>query len=180
MARKSGTINAVAGGIKIGSKGIQEMLPLILVLFVVIPSIELVLLYNLAQWTSWPMTFALVLITGIVGGWLARQQGVQCWNKAKQKLACGELPTDSLLDGIMILIAGVLLVTPGVLTDLVGLALLIPLFRHLVRRRLATHLRSRLTIIHPPGTGPFDDQQHDQIIDVRVIDSKTSESDEGN
>jgi UPF0716 protein FxsA len=88
----------------------------------------------------------------------------------------GELPTDSLLEGLMILLAGALLITPGVLTDLVGFALLIPPIRSFFRRRLAQRLRAKI-VVGPSATGPWA-QQHDEIIDVRVIDAEQDDSQE--
>ncbi len=150
------------------------MLLRLLLLFTVVPLVELALLFWIAKQTDWVFTIALVIITGVVGASLARHEGLRCWTVAQQKIAHGELPTDSLLDGLMILLAGALLITPGVLTDLVGFALLIPPMRRVFRRRLAQRLRAHI-IVGTSSAEPWG-QGRDEIIDVRVIDAEPDES----
>ncbi|NLE39269.1 MAG: FxsA family protein, partial [Pirellulaceae bacterium] len=110
-----------------------------------------------------------------IGASLARREGLRCWVTAQRRLAQGELPADSLLDGLLVLVAGLFLVTPGVLTDLAGFALLIPEFRRVVRRWLAARFRARLL----PTRGPDSpgDSRHDEIIDVRIIDGSDDRDD---
>ncbi len=112
------------------------MLLRLILLFTLIPFIELYLLLAIAHRTSAPFTFALVVVTGILGAILARRQGFQWRQKMATQLQQGEIPTDGILDGLMIFIAGALLVTPGVLTDLVGFALLIGPLRTLMKERI--------------------------------------------
>jgi len=154
------------------------MLLRLLLLFTLVPLVELVLLLILADKTSWQFTVALVLFTGVVGAALARHEGLRCLRRVRQKLAAGELPGDALLDGLMILLAGALLITPGVLTDLVGFALLLPPFRRVVKRRLARRLRARIRVSFSSNGWP-DDQPtvRDRIIDTRVIDAPPEEPD---
>ncbi len=140
----------------------------LLLLFTLVPLVELALLVWLADKTSWLFTLWLVIFTGVLGAWLARREGLRCWREIQERTARGELPTDSLLEGLMILVAGAVLVTPGVLTDLLGFALLIPPFRRAIRRWLAGRIRARMTLQHPEiwPTSP----EQDRIIDVEVID----------
>jgi len=152
----------------------------LLLLFTVVPLVELALLLVIAQHTSWQFTLLLVLVTGIVGATLARHEGLRCWQRVHEELAAGRLPGDSLLDALMILVAGALLVTPGVLTDVVGFALLLPIFRRWVKDHLRRHYQARFHVATPPngwgepGTGP----KRDEIIDTRVIDVPPEESEE--
>ena len=141
------------------------MLARLLLLFTVVPLLELVLLLWIAEHTGWKFTLGLVIFTGVLGAWLARQQGLRCWQRFQQQLAQGELPADSLLDGLMILIAGAVLVTPGVLTDLVGFALLIPPVRKLARQHLARRIRPHVVVGPMPGTAGRGTEQ-DDVIDV--------------
>ena len=108
------------------------MLLRLILLFTLVPFLELYLLLAIAARTSAQFTFALVVATGILGAILARQQGFR-W---REKMAAQLLPTDGILDGLMIFIAGALLLTPGVLTDLLGFALLISPLRSLFKARI--------------------------------------------
>lgn len=110
------------------------MLARILALFLILPAVELALLMYVSTIIGFLETVAIIVVTGIVGGLLARREGVSAWNRLNQKMAAGGLPGNELVDGVIILIAGALLVTPGVLTDVVGFMGLIPLSRRFIRR----------------------------------------------
>jgi len=102
----------------------------------IIPLIELLVLIPLGQQIGvWP-TIAIVVVTGMIGAFLGKRQGITAWRRIQEDLASGQIPGDSLLDGLLILIACTLLITPGVLTDVFGLGLLTPVFRRVVRRVL--------------------------------------------
>lgn len=110
------------------------MLARLVLLFTLIPIIELALIL----WVNtligpWP-TLAIILVTGFSGALLGKLQGLKAWRKIKEELARGELPQDSILDGLAVLLASALLLTPGVLTDLAGFILLIPATRAPIRR----------------------------------------------
>ena len=105
---------------------------LFLLAFVVVPLVELALLVQVGRWVGlWP-TIGLVLLTGIVGGALARAQGLRTLARIQAEMAQGRMPGRALLDGAAILGGGALLLTPGVLTDVVGFALLVPFARKLL------------------------------------------------
>lgn len=109
------------------------MLLKLLALFTIVPLVELAILIPLGmQIGLWP-TIGLVVGTALLGGILAKLEGARAWARIKEDLGSGKLPGDSLLDGLAILIAGVFLVTPGVLTDVVAILLLIPPARKPVR-----------------------------------------------
>ena len=112
------------------------MLLRLILLFTLIPFFELFLLLKIADKTSAQFTFALVVATGILGAILARRQGFQWRQKMAMQLQEGELPTDGILDGLMIFIAGALLLTPGILTDLLGFGLLIAPLRAIFKARI--------------------------------------------
>lgn len=100
------------------------MLAKLFLAFTIIPLIELLLLIPLGQQIGvWP-TIAIVVFTGALGAVLGKRQGMDAWRRFKGDLATGQLPGESLLDGLLILIACTLLITPGVLTDVVGITLL--------------------------------------------------------
>ena len=145
------------------------MLFRLFVLFIVIPFIELVLLLKVAGWTSPEFTVILVLVTGAVGIALARAQGFRTYWRIQEALARGEMPTEPLLDAVMILVAGALLLTPGILTDAFGLSLLVPLCRRFYRAWLVRWFKARFTV-HYAGEGPESrPERSSEVIDSYVV-----------
>ncbi len=117
-----------------------RIFPALVALFVGLPLLDVVLLVFLGKYlTLWP-TVALVIVSGFVGAGLARGQGIQVWNQIRRDLSTGQMPSQGILDGVIILFAGGLLAAPGFITDLIGLALLLPP----VRRPIKAFFRHRL------------------------------------
>ncbi len=152
----------------------------LLILFTVVPLLELWLLISIGKVIGIIPTIALILVTGVVGASMARWQGVLCLQTVQRQVQAGQFPTDSLLDGLGILVAAAFLITPGVLTDIVGFGLLIPPVRRIARRLIAAGIRAKIRSVSPPGMDPTgsyppdsDPSMHDRdhIIDVRMIDS---------
>ena len=112
----------------------------ILVLFVTIPLVELVLLIEIGQRIGALATVALIVATGILGASLARYQGLEALTRLRAESAAGQIPTAPLLDGVLILLAGAVLLTPGVLTDAAGFLCLIPACRRWLRRAILRRL----------------------------------------
>jgi len=105
-------------------------------LFICIPLIELYLLFLVGGRIGPGLTIALVVVTGFIGASLARQQGFKVWRKIQAELNTGQMPAGELIDGLLVLIGGIVLLTPGLLTDLCGFALMIPGVRAAVKARL--------------------------------------------
>ncbi len=105
----------------------------LLLLLVVTPIVELYLLVQLGGYVGWPFTILLTVVTGVVGSTLAKRQGWATFHRIQKETAGGRMPTDALIDAFMILAAGLLLMTPGVLTDFFGFSLLIPFCRRVYR-----------------------------------------------
>ena len=102
------------------------MLARLLLLFVLVPLLELALLIKVGQHVGvWP-TVGLVVLTGVLGASLAKQQGLLTLRQIERELEFGRIPAAQLVDGLIILIGGALLLTPGFLTDTLGLCLLLP------------------------------------------------------
>ena len=101
----------------------------LLLLFIAVPVVELFLLIEIGQRVGTAATIGIIVATGIVGASLARRQGTST-------LAAGRSPADPIIDGVLILAAAAVLLTPGLLTDLVGFLCLIPACRRLVKRYL--------------------------------------------
>ena len=117
----------------------------LLLLFTTIPLIELSLLLWIGRWVGLVPTVALVLGTGFLGAWLARREGLRTLAQVQRETAAGRLPAESLLDGLLILIAGAVLLTPGLLTDLAGFALLTPAVRRTLRDSVAERIKRHMT-----------------------------------
>ena len=134
----------------------------LLLLLTTVPIVELIILFRIADRFEWGPTIALVLITGVLGAWLARREGLKTLGRIQSDLARGVPPTSAMVDGLLILVAGAVLITPGILTDLFGFALLIPPCRSWIRRRLAEAFKKRVIIHHQ---SPFE-QRPDEFVDV--------------
>lgn len=116
----------------------------LLLLFIVVPLVELYLLLALGSAIGlWP-TVGMVLLTGAVGSVLAKREGLRVYRSCKDALAQGKLPDEGLVSGLLVLVGGVLLVAPGTLTDIVGLLLLIPYTRRFVVRRIRAVIDKKL------------------------------------
>ena len=119
------------------------MLIRLILLFTVIPLIELYLLIQVGRYLGSFQTIMIVLITGIIGGLLARSQGLSVQRQIRLDLQKGIIPTDSLIDGCFILIAGALLITPGMITYIFGFVLMVPFFRGWLKKRLKDILKRK-------------------------------------
>lgn len=106
----------------------------LLLLFTLVPVIELTLLIKVGSHIGALPTVLIVIGTGIFGAYLARLEGLLLLQRIQTELNQGRMPAESLIDGFIILISGVLLITPGFLTDLLGFAGLIPFCRTLIKR----------------------------------------------
>ena len=142
------------------------MLIRLLLLFTVVPMVELLLLLRIGQRIGAEYTVLLILATGAIGATLARYQGLRTWRRIQDQVAHGEMPTKELLNGLMILVAGALLVTPGVITDGIGFLLLLPPTRALLRRYLSRYYKSQLVIMHPHLD--FEPPEREKVVDVVV------------
>lgn len=105
-----------------------------LALFVIVPFVELYILIELGKSIGALPTLGIVVITGIAGAALAKQQGLGVWHRIQTELSYGHMPGDVLFDGMLVLIGSVLLLTPGILTDITGFILLIPPGRFMVKK----------------------------------------------
>ena len=103
-------------------------------LFTIVPLVELYLLIEVGRIIGVQATIAIVVLTGLLGAWLARVQGLRVLGQVQASLKAGQLPTDAIVDGLLILIAAAVLLTPGLITDSVGFLLLIPAGRKMVRK----------------------------------------------
>ena len=115
-------------------------------LFTLVPLLELFLLLRIGGAIGAVPTVAIVVVTGLLGAALARREGVRAWGAVNGELAAGRVPAVELMHGFLILIAGALLVTPGVLTDVLGFALLARPFRGRLLRWLRKRFAGRIEV----------------------------------
>jgi UPF0716 protein FxsA len=101
-------------------------------LFTVVPLVELYLLIAIGRMLGPGPTIALVLLTGALGAWFARLEGARVIRRWQEALARQELPKDGVIDGFLIFIGGVMLITPGILTDIAGLSMVVPPTRRVI------------------------------------------------
>ena len=120
------------------------MLGRLVLLFLITPVVELALLIQIGERIGFWPTMAIIVATGLAGSFLARREGFSVWKRFNQRLAEGGLPGEELVDGMIILVAGALLITPGVLTDVFGFIGLLPFTRAPVRRFLIKRLKKRV------------------------------------
>jgi UPF0716 protein FxsA len=138
------------------------MLLKLILLLTVTPLVELYLLMRLAQLTGVAATILIVLSTGVLGGILARAEVVRVLARIQEDLRAQRMPGNSLIEGAMILVAGALLVTPGIITDAVGFLILLPPTRVLLRDVLKYWLKKKIDegkvdVYKRAGFGPIRD-----------------------
>lgn len=159
-------------------------------LFVVLPVAELALLLRVGGVIGFWPTLSLVLLTGVVGAALARAQGFRAVATIQGELAAGRVPGGALLDGACILAGGVLLLTPGFITDSLGFALLVPPTRRVLQRWISGSVQRGISrgTIHvsmggmtgrgwgPPPGGPGAQRPSDPpVIEAEVVESRMGE-----
>jgi len=151
------------------------MLFRLFVLFTIVPLVELALLIKIGEHIGTSNTIALVLLTGFAGAYLARDQGLRVVREFTDSVQRGDMPADPLLEGLLIVIGGAFLVTPGIITDVVGFLLVVPQTRRVIRGFLAGFIKANVVVssfsqgsVHfrSSGTHRKRDDDDDDIIDV--------------
>lgn len=155
------------------SRGGGNLLLVLMLLFVGLPLIELALLLRVARMITPLWTLALVVFTGVLGATLARRQGLKTWRRVQSDLNEGRMPTSQIVDALLIFVAGVVLVTPGIITDAIGFALLVPSIRAVLKRKAADFMRSRMVITHN------ETPRRDAFVDVEPTSARDSDASDG-
>tara|TARA_Y100001934_G_C11926317_1_gene573650 strand:- start:4 stop:519 length:516 start_codon:yes stop_codon:yes gene_type:complete len=164
-------------------------------IFVGVPLLEMYLLIRVSSKVGFLTTLFLVFVTGVLGATLAKNQGLSVMRRVQADLAAGRIPGEAMLDGIIILLAGAVLITPGILTDVFGFLCLVPQFRAIIRKTIGAYLKQGMQQgnvqffgnqqspwSHPynmdpgnPHTNPFDQETSGPVIDVEVKPSEPKE-----
>lgn len=133
------------------------IMPLLVLLFILMPALELVLLIKLGSHIGALTTVSIVFITAILGASLLRREGFSTLMKAQKRLESGQLPASEVVEGALLVVAGAFLLTPGFITDAIGFACLLPGLRH----QMAAAILKRVTVqvssagVGAMGANPF-------------------------
>ena len=106
---------------------------LIAILFIVLPIVELAVIIQVGQAIGVFNTIGLLLLVSFVGAWLVKREGIGVWNRFQQQMQMGAVPGREIADGVLVMFAGALLISPGFVTDILGILLLLPPVRAAVR-----------------------------------------------
>lgn len=123
------------------------MLPILIALFIGVPFAEIYVLLQVGQAIGAVNTLGLLIIISVVGAWLAKREGLGVLRRMQRSIDSGRVPGTELVDGFLILLAGALMLTPGFLTDILAILLLLPPVRAVVRRELRRRVARRIQII---------------------------------
>lgn len=129
-----------------------SMVGVLVVLLLLLPLAELYVIIQVGHAIGALNTIGLLLLVSVVGAWLMKREGMSVWRRFQRQVEAGNMPGREIADGVMILLAGALLVAPGFLTDLLGIALLLPPVRAVVRTIVLRRAARRAGIIRygPP------------------------------
>ena len=128
------------------------LLPLVL-LFIVVPIVEIYVIIQVGEAIGALWTIALLVADSILGSVLMRAQGRAAWRRFNEAIAGGRVPAREVVDGVLVVFGGALLLTPGFVTDVFGVAFLLPPTRALIRRLLVRRFAGRL-VVSRPGSAP--------------------------
>ena len=128
---------------------------LLIVLFLIVPVVEIYVIVQVGQEIGALPTIALLLIESAIGAWLVKREGRRAWQALKGAVGTGRLPSSELADAALVLVGGTLLLTPGFVTDIFGFFLILPLTRPLARRALGWFAgRRAASALSRPSTRP--------------------------
>ncbi len=128
---------------------------MLVALFLVVPFVELFVIIQVGRAVGVVDTIAILVLVSVVGAWLVKREGLSVLRRAQERVDRGAVPGRELVDGVLILFAGALLLTPGFVTDLVAILLLVPPVRAALRSGVVRQLRRRAELRHFGGGHPF-------------------------
>jgi UPF0716 protein FxsA len=147
---------------------------LLVVLFIVVPIAELAVLIQIGQLIGIWWTIALLVADAVLGSMLARSQGRATWRRFNEALRAGRPPTREVMDGALVLFGGALLLTPGFISDILGVLLLLPPTRAVVRAVLVRRFAGRMvaSMAAPRGDGPAARPRQAYDVEGTALDSE--------
>ena len=144
----------------------------LLLLFILVPTAELYLFMKIGSRLGLGPTLAIIIVTAILGASLTKSQGRRAIEKFQAATTAGRMPAKEAIDGLMILLAGAVLITPGFLTDTVGFLLLLPSFRAIVAGYAGKRLKGKIQVVTPgmPNQSAQEQKPESKLDDGNVID----------
>jgi UPF0716 protein FxsA len=130
----------------------------LLILFSIIPVIEITLLIKVGSIIGVLNTVLIVVLTAVAGAYLVRSEGLGVMHRMQKQMSMGIFPGDELINGAMLLVAGALLLTPGFFTDTIGFLLVLPATRGVFRRYIKQYINSMMDIVDIESIDREDDQ----------------------
>jgi UPF0716 protein FxsA len=158
------------------------MLPLLLLIFLIVPIVELYVIIQVGELIGVWWTIALLIADSILGSLLMRAQGRAAWRRFNQAVGAGRVPAREVLDGVLVIFGGALLLTPGFISDILGALLLLPPTRAVARSVLVRRFGGRMVASmaggirsRPPswpgnGHGGYDVEGHAVDVDAERLD----------
>jgi len=140
--------------------------PLLFVAFLVVPIVEIYVLIQVGQVIGAWWTVLLLIADSIFGSWLLKREGVRAWRALQQAFTEGRMPTRELADAALIVFGGTLMISPGFVTDVVGLLAILPFTRPIARRLLTAFVARRFVVVRDARRpGPPDDVVRGEVVD---------------
>lgn len=143
------------------------------VVFLVMPLVELYVIIKVGGWIGILPTIGLLILDSLLGTWLIRREGTRAWRALEAQLRTGRMPHKELADGALIVLGGALMLSPGFVTDVFGVLLVLPLTRPLFRRLLASYAAGRVSAYATggmPRTGDMPPRGGPDVVQGDVID----------
>lgn len=123
-----------------------RILRVLFILFALLPILEIALLVNVGSVIGGWNTIGLVILTAFIGAYFVKREGISTLQTAQAKMQRNEVPGKELVEGLMLVVAGVLLVTPGFITDILGFLFVLPGSRHVIAAQLSKQLKMRVVV----------------------------------
>jgi UPF0716 protein FxsA len=150
---------------------------LLFLVFIVVPVIELAVIIQVGEVIGPLLTVLLLLAMSIAGAWLVKREGLKAWRRFRAAMEQARIPAIEVVDGALVMLGGALMLTPGFVTDIVGLLLVIPVSRGLINRMIRTRMRWRFGILSMAGpTVRQPVRSPDTPIEVEVVGIERTES----
>jgi len=141
---------------------------ILLVAFLVVPIVEIYVLIQVGKVIGAPLTILLLIADSVFGSWLIKREGGRAWEALRGALSSGRMPHREVADGALVLLGGALMLSPGFVTDVFGVLLILPLTRPFFRRVLGTLVERRLTAA--AFTRGYDTRGRGDVIEGEVVD----------